>query len=169
MAADATPDGRLIAVSTDDGTGQLHAGLYDTAAMSWKWLKPTPWEQVAIGFTRDGRTMMFGTNADARSTVYRYDMATGAETALKVDPGVNYLAGTDPRSPDGRRLLVNHSGADTPANIYVYDLVADTAKPLTQLAIASLTPEVLPKSQRGHLQELRRDAGQRGRDDAGES
>ena len=147
QVADASPDGKWIAVTTNDGTGQLHAGLYDTATKAWKWLKPTPWEQSAIGFTRDGRSLIFGTNADARSTLYRYDIASGAETALKIDPGVNYLTGTDPRSPDGRRLLVNHSGADSPANLYVYDLAADTAKPLTQLAIASLTPAVLPKSQ----------------------
>jgi hypothetical protein len=27
---------------TDEGTGQTHAGLYDTVNQSWKWLKPTP-------------------------------------------------------------------------------------------------------------------------------
>ncbi|MEG3125623.1 S9 family peptidase [Sphingomonas sp. GB1N7] len=147
QAADATPDGKWIAVSTDDGTGQLHAGLYDTAAKTWKWLKPTPWEQTASSFTRDGKALIFATNADARSTLYRYDIAKGTETALQVPPGVNYLTGADPRSPDGRTLLVGHSGADSPTNLYLYDLASGAARPATQLAIASLSPEVLPKSE----------------------
>ena len=147
QANDATPDGKWIAVSTDDGTGQLHAGLYDTVAKSWKWLKPTPWEQQASNFTRDGKSLIFGTNADARSTLYKLDLAAGTETALQVPQGVNYLTGADPRSPDGKTLLVNHSGADSPANLYLYDLTTGQSRPATQLAIASLSPEVLPKSE----------------------
>ncbi|QNQ10301.1 S9 family peptidase [Sphingomonas alpina] len=147
QANDVTADGKWIAVSTDEGTGQLHAGLYDTGAKSWRWLKPTPWEQEASSFTRDGTALIFATNADTRSTLYRFDLATGAETALPIPPGVNYLAGADPRSPDGKTLLVSHSGADSPANLYLYDLATGQSRPATQLAIASLMPAVLPKSQ----------------------
>lgn len=146
-AADATADGKSIAVNTDDGTGQLHVGVYDTAAKSWKWPKPTPWEQEASRFTRDGRALIFGINADARSTLYSLDLTSGVETALAIPPGVNSLLGADPRSPDGRWLMVSHSGADSPTNLYLYDLTANTVRPATQLAIASLTPAVLPKSQ----------------------
>ncbi|MBC9033643.1 S9 family peptidase [Sphingomonas sp. JC676] len=145
-AVDITPDGKWLAVNTDEGTGQSHAGLYEIATKQWKWLKPTPWEQMASNFTRDGKTLIFGTNADTRSTLYKYDLATGAETALSIPPGVNYLTGNDPRSPDGRTLLVNHSGADSPTNLYLYDLATGAARPATQLAIASLTPAALPKS-----------------------
>ena len=146
FAGDATPDGRLIAVSTDEGTGQPHVGIYDTVAKSWKWVKSTPWEQQAYNFTRDGKALIFATNADTRTTLYRYDLASGTETALAIPPGVNGLTGADPRSPDGKTLLVTHSGADTPTNLYLYDLSSGQSRPATQLAIASLTPEVLPKS-----------------------
>lgn len=147
QAASATPDGKLIAVSTDEGTGQLHAGLYNSVAKTWTWLKPTPWEQVAVTFTRDGKSMIFGTNADARTTLYSLDLASGIETALPIAPGVNRLAGADPRSPDGKSLLVSHSGADSPGNLYIYDVASGQSRPATQLAMASLTPEVLPKSE----------------------
>ncbi len=147
IASDVSPDGKWIAVSTDEGTGQLHAGLYDPAAKNWKWLKPTPWEQTSSNFTRDGASLLFTINADTRSTLYKFDLATGAETALPIAPGVNFLAGADPRSPDGKTLLVNHSGADSPANLYLYDIASGASRPATQLAIASLTPAVLPKSQ----------------------
>ncbi|MBY0283614.1 MAG: S9 family peptidase [Sphingomonas sp.] len=146
QAADATPDGRLIAVSTDDGTGQLHAGVYNVATKSWTWPKSTPWEQQASVFTRDGAAMIFAANADTRTTLYKLDLATGAETALSLAPGVNRLTGAEPRSPDGRTVFVNHSGADSPANLYLYTLATGQSRPATQLAIASLSPDVLPKS-----------------------
>ena len=147
QAADATPDGRLISVSTDDGTGQLHAGIYNVATKSWTRTKPTPWEQFASVFTRDGKSMMFGTNANSRTTLYRLDLVTGSETALAIPPGVSRLGGADPRSPDGRTLLVNRSGSDSPGNLYLYDIASGQSRPATQLAMASLTPEVLPKSE----------------------
>ncbi|AQR75437.1 S9 family peptidase [Sphingomonas sp. LM7] len=146
-AADASPDGKWLAVSTDDGTGQLHAGLYDTATKAWKWLKPTPWEQTATLFSRDGKALIVTTNADARTRLYRYDLASGAETALPIPAGLNYLVGNDPRSPDGKTLMVSHSGADSPTNLYLYDVASGTSRPATQLALASLLPEALPKSQ----------------------
>jgi dipeptidyl aminopeptidase/acylaminoacyl peptidase len=144
---DATPDGRWIAVSTNEGTGQLRAGLYDTVGNRWKWLKPTPWEQTAGVFTRDGKSFLFRTNADARDTLYSLDIASGVETTLPVPAGVNGLIGAAPLSPDGRSVLVNHSGADSPGNLYVLGLSDGVLRPVTQLAIASLTPQVLPKSQ----------------------
>lgn len=147
LASDATPDGKWIAVSTDEGTGQLHAGLYNAATKKWRWLKPTPWEQQSSVFTQDGKSLIVRTNADTRSTLYALDLASGTETALQLPPGVNYLTGADPRSPDGKTLLVNHSGSDSPANLYLYDLTTGQSRPATQLAIASLSPEVLPKSE----------------------
>ena len=147
QASDATADGRWIAVTTDEGTGQMHAGAYDTVAAKWKWLKPSPWDQLSRNFTRDGGAMIVEASDDVRSTLIRYDMASSAETALALPPGANYVFGSDPRSPDGRALTVVHTGADTPLNLYVYDLAAASARPVTQLAIASLTPAVLPKSQ----------------------
>lgn len=147
QASDATSDGRWIAVTTDEGTGQMHAGAYDTVTAKWKWVDRSPWDQLSRNFTRDGGAMLVEANDDVRSTLVRFDLASGAKTPLSLPPGVNYLFGTDPRSPDGRALTVVHTGADTPLNLSVYDLPAGTARPVTQLAIASLSPAVLPKSQ----------------------
>lgn len=145
-ATDASADGQWIAVSTDEGSGQMHGGVLEAATGKWRWLKSTPWEQVPASFTRDGRALIFRINADARSTLYHFDLASGVETPLAIPPGVNYLVGSEPRSPDGAMLMLNHSGADSPANLYLYDLAAGAARPATQLAIASLHPAALPKS-----------------------
>jgi dipeptidyl aminopeptidase/acylaminoacyl peptidase len=144
---DATPDGRWIAVGTNQGTGQTHVGLYDTVNKNWKWLKPSPWEQFPRLFTRDGKSLIVEANADVRAMLISVDLASGTETELALPPGVNFVTGNDPRSPDGKLLMAVHSGADSPSNLYLYDLAGGTSRRATELAIASLTPLVLPKSQ----------------------
>jgi dipeptidyl aminopeptidase/acylaminoacyl peptidase len=145
-AADATADGGLIAVTTNQDSGQDHAGAYAVATMGWTWARTTPWEQQAAALIDNGKTMIVRTNADTRSTLTRLDLASKAEAPLPLDPGVTYLSGNQPLSPDGSKLLATRSGADSPSNLYLVDLAANTARPATQLAMASLTPAVLPKS-----------------------
>lgn len=145
-AADATADGGLIAVTTNQDSGQDHAGAYAVATKGWTWARTTPWEQQAAALIDNGKTMIVRTNADTRSTLTRLDLASKAEAPLPLDPGVTYLSGNQPLSPDGSKLLATRSGADSPSNLYLVDLAANTARPATQLAMASLTPAVLPKS-----------------------
>ena len=92
-AAGASGDGRTIAASTDEGSGQMRAGLLDTATGKWTYLRPTPWEQTATDVTPDGRTMIVRTNADGRSSLSAVDMTTGAERQLSIAPGRNATIG----------------------------------------------------------------------------
>ncbi|WP_448660270.1 S9 family peptidase [Sphingomonas sp. CJ99] len=147
-ATDVSPDGRLIAVTTNDGTGQLRAALYEVATKRWRALKPTPWAQSSGGFSPDGRTMTVRTVEDGRSMVSLVDVATLAERPLALPPGLNGLTGGEtPFSPDGRRLLAIHSGADTTADLHIVDAVSGQPTPVTALGLASLTPANLPKSE----------------------
>ena len=146
-ARDATPDGRLIAVSTNEGTGQLRAGIYDTRARAWRWLAPTPWEESAGAFSPDGKTMTVTRNQDGRTSAALIDVATLAETPIPLPPGVNSFAGGGaPFSPDGGRILVVHSGADTPSDLQVVDLASGKADTVTAMGLASLKADNLPKS-----------------------
>lgn len=146
-ASDATPDGRLIAVSTNEGTGQLRAGLYDTGAKAWRWLAPTPWVQRAGTLSPDGRTLTVTRNEDGRTIATLVDVATLKETPLALPAGVNSFAGGGaPFSPDGGRILVVHSGADTPSDLQVFDLASGKAATVTTMALASLKSANLPKS-----------------------
>lgn len=146
-AGGATPDGGIIAVTTDEKTGQPHAGIYTVAGKRWRWLKPTAWEQSAGDVTPDGKAMIVRTLDDVRSSLSMVDLATGAERPIPTDPGLVASAGRPPFSPDGTRMLFTRSGADSPTDVYVADVAAGTARPLTALAMASLAPAVLPKSQ----------------------
>ena len=145
-ASDATRDGSAIALTTNEGTKQQHAMVYAPASGTMRALKSTPWEQQSGAISPDGRSMVVQTSEDGRQTLELVDLATLAEHPLAMPPGVNGAIGTQPFTPDSRRLLVLHSGADTPGELQAFDVAAGTMTPLTHLAMASLSPEHLPKS-----------------------
>lgn len=147
IATGATPDGATLAVTTNEGTGQMHAGTYSAATKKWGWLAKTPWEETSDVVTPDGSAMFVRTNNDGRSTLSRVDLATMARTDLALDPGRNAIPGVLVFSPDGTRMFVTRSGADSPSMLYAYDLAANRADPIVSFAMASLTPANLPKSQ----------------------
>ncbi|MBY0582016.1 MAG: S9 family peptidase [Sphingomonas sp.] len=146
-ASDATDDGATIAVTSNDGTGQMHAGIYNGNTKVWRWLKPTPWEQFSGSFTRDGKAMIARTAADTRTSLSRVELATMVETPLSLAPGVNGVVGAEPLSPDGHLLMVSHSGADSPSDLTLFDMTTGQSRPATQLAMASLSPASLPRSE----------------------
>jgi dipeptidyl aminopeptidase/acylaminoacyl peptidase len=144
---DITADGAWLAVTTDAEIGRPRAGLYNLATGQWKWLAPIIWDQTAIRFTRDGKALLVESSDDLRTTLVRYDLATGTETPLKLPAGLNYTTGNDSRSPDGRLLLVVNMAANVAGELNRYDLTDDSVTPLTRLALASLRPEALATSQ----------------------
>jgi dipeptidyl aminopeptidase/acylaminoacyl peptidase len=145
-ASDATRDGSAVALTTNEGTHQMHAAVYAPASASLRTLKATPWEQNSGAISPDGRSMVVQTGEDGRQTLELVDLASLNETPLAMPPGVNGTIGVQPFTPDSRALLVLHSGADTPGEIQAFDIGAGKMTPLTHLAMASLAPEHLPKS-----------------------
>ncbi len=105
----------------------------------------------------------------AQHALYRYDLATGAETALSIPPGVNYLTGNDPRSPDGRTLMVNHSGADLARQPLSLRSRHRRVAPGHPAGDRQPDPRCAAQVRCGDLQELRRHPGQRDRHHAGQS
>jgi dipeptidyl aminopeptidase/acylaminoacyl peptidase len=146
-ATGASPDGGTIAATTDEGTGQSHAGAYSVATKKWRWLPATPWEESSDIMTPDGASMIVRTNNDGRSTLSRVDLSTMKKTDLAMDPGRASTMGPAAISPDGKRMFVARSGADSPTMLYTYDLASDVATPTAPMAMASLSPATLPKSQ----------------------
>jgi dipeptidyl aminopeptidase/acylaminoacyl peptidase len=145
-ATGATPDGSAVALTTNEGTHQLHAVVYSPASGAMRTLKATPWEQSSGAISPDGRSMVVTTSEDGRESLSLGDVATLAEHPLAMPPGVNGTRGTQPFTADSRRLLISHSAADTPGEIQSYDIASGKVTPLTHLAMASLAPEHLPKS-----------------------
>ena len=147
IVADVSPDGQWLAVTTDVDTGRPHAGLYNLATKQWKWLTPIVWDQSALRFTRDGKALITEDSNDLRSALVKHDLASGTATPLKLPQGINFTSGAEPRSPDGKSLLVVNMAANVTGELNRYDLADDTVTPLTQLALASVRPEALATSQ----------------------
>jgi dipeptidyl aminopeptidase/acylaminoacyl peptidase len=145
-ASGATSNGSAIALTTNEQTKQLHAAVFTPRNGAIRTLTPTPWEQTSGAVSPDGKSMIVGTSEDGRSSLELVDLATLKTRPLAMPVGVNAAAATHPFTPDGKRLLVLHSGADSPGELQSVDLANGRTAPITHLAMASLTPEHLPKS-----------------------
>ena len=145
-AADATSDGATLAVTTNEGTGQSHAGVYSLRDGAFHRLRPTPWEQSADAISPDGAFMAVETGVDGRTDISIVDLKTLAERPLPLPPGSNAVAPSKPFSPDSRRLLVFQSGATSPGAPVIVDLASGRVDAPIQLAMASLEPATLPRS-----------------------
>jgi dipeptidyl aminopeptidase/acylaminoacyl peptidase len=148
-ATSLSSDGRLLAISSNEATGQKRAGIYDLAKRAYRWLRPTSWEQYSGQFSPDGSTLVTRTSEDGRSTLALVDVAAGMERALAFPPGYNSEATSLMPSfaPDSKQLLVLHSGANTPFDIWIANAATGENRALTRLAMASLDPDRLPRSQ----------------------
>lgn len=146
-AADATTDGATVSVTSDEGTGQPHAGIYSVPTGTFRWLRPTPWEQNADAIAPDGRSMAVSTGIDGRTQLELVDLATMVERPLPLPPGSNAVGSARPYTPDSRKLLVAQSGATSPGAPVILDIASGRAAAPIQLAMASLAPAALPRSE----------------------
>jgi Tol biopolymer transport system component len=121
-ASDATPAGDTLAITTDEGSGQAHAGLYTVGSASWRWLKSTVWEQNSGAIAPDGRSMLVDTGTDGRTTLSLAHTSTMVQRDLALPPGVNVAANDKPFSRDGNRLLIIQSGATSPGMPVIVDI-----------------------------------------------
>ena len=145
-AGGATADGALLGVTSNEGTGQNHAGLYTVKGAGWRWLPATPWQQEAGPISPDGRAMIVTNGIDGRQDVAVIDTATLAVRPLALPAGFNAPIGERPFTADSRRLLVLRSGATSPGEPVIADLATGTVAAPFPLAMASLDPATLPRS-----------------------
>jgi dipeptidyl aminopeptidase/acylaminoacyl peptidase len=148
-ASSLSPDGRLLAISSNEKTGQMRAGILELATRQYRWLKPTPWEQFSGQFSPDGKLLVTRTSEDGRATLGLVDVGTVAERTLNFPRGYNNEATslTPAFAPDSKRLLVLHSAANTPSDVWIADVTTAENRALTRLSMASLAPEKLAGSQ----------------------
>lgn len=81
-ASDISADGKTLAITSNEGTGQLRAGMFDLGTRQFRWLTGTPWEQYSGTMSPDGKTMVVGTGIDGRDTLSLVEVATGKERPL---------------------------------------------------------------------------------------
>ncbi len=138
-AADISPDGQTLLLTSDAHNGYDNVGLLNIATKKIDWLTDDKWELEAGTFAPDGKSLTWTANIDGRSILYSYDIVRHKAEALRLQPGVNSLAGNPlPYTRDGARLLYYHNGADAPSDLWVYDLASQKSQQITHALVGGL-------------------------------
>jgi len=144
--ADISPDGRLLAITSNLQSPQEQAGVLDLKTGKVRWLKPSPWEEGAEAFSPDGKSLLYSINADGRTSLNLYDLKTGQSRALRFPPGVDGAEGQHPFARDGRHILLSHQASNAPLDYWLAPTGAGAPIQVTGLAAASLDAKALPAS-----------------------
>lgn len=148
-AADISPDGRRLSLTSNQKGGIDQAAILDLEDGKLTWLAPSPWEQSGGSFSPDGSSVMIATDADGRQDLSVYRLKDGQVRRTPLPEGFNAEgASASPFARDGR-LLVAHDASNTPFDFWIVDR-AGHVRQLTHFAAASLDPGHLPVSQIVH-------------------
>jgi dipeptidyl aminopeptidase/acylaminoacyl peptidase len=150
IAADVSPDGKTILMSSNEKGGFLNLELLDVATKDRTRITDTQWEVSPGAFSPDGEHFTYAVNADGRSTLYLGDRRGGQAATIELPPGLNSNFAPQQFSPDGRQILVEHEAMNTPNDLWLYDVGTRRARQLTHMAVATLTPETLAPSELVH-------------------
>jgi len=139
IAADISPDGKTVLITSDANNGFENVGLVDIATKKIDWLTDEKWELSAGGFSPDGKSLTWTANVDGMTSIYSYDIAVRRAEALPLQPGVNSLGG-DPTAytRDGSRLLYYHNGVNAPSDLWVYDVASKQSQQITHSLVGGL-------------------------------
>jgi dipeptidyl aminopeptidase/acylaminoacyl peptidase len=143
-------DGRTVLLSSNEKGGYENVALLDTATRKMTWVTDTQWEAGPGEFSPDSSHFTYTLNQDGRSDVYLVERQTLQSRKLNLPEGLNTFYGPQQFSPDGKRILLSHSGSNTPSDAWIYDTSSNQPTQLTHSALASLTPENFPGSQIVH-------------------
>jgi dipeptidyl aminopeptidase/acylaminoacyl peptidase len=138
-AADVSPDGKTLLITSDAGNGYYNVGLLDVATKKIDWLTNDKWQIAAGTFAPDGKSVTFTVDVEGNTYIYLHDIAGRHAEALPLRVGVNTLGGNPlPYSRDGSRLLYYHNGADAPNDAWVYDIASKQSQQVTHSLVAGL-------------------------------
>jgi dipeptidyl aminopeptidase/acylaminoacyl peptidase len=145
-AADLSPDGKRLSITSNQKGGIDQAALLDIKSGQLTWLQPGPWDQSARAFSPDGVSVLFATDADGRQDVSAYNLMSGKAAKVPLPAGFNSVrdAGGGPFASDGR-LLASHDASNTPFDYWVLDR-AGKATRVTKLAAPGLDSSHVPVS-----------------------
>jgi dipeptidyl aminopeptidase/acylaminoacyl peptidase len=126
---DVAADGTIAAIS--NAKGLVQPVLVDPKSGALTWIGDGQSEGYADVFTPDGKSLIWGRNADGESTMMRWDRASGRSTELALPAGTNHMGGWHALSRDGTRLLIAHQAGDQPNDLWSYALADGRATQLT--------------------------------------
>jgi dipeptidyl aminopeptidase/acylaminoacyl peptidase len=141
-AADVSPDGKKLLITSNAANGYDNVGLLDIASKRIAWLTKDKWEISGGNFSPDGKSVTWTANVDGNTEIYLHDVAAGTTTALPLPKGVNYPVGAQSAfEHDGARLLYNHNGPNAPGDLWTYSLASGKSQQITHSLVAGVRAE----------------------------
>ena len=138
-AANISPNGKTILITSNAHNGYDNVGLLDVASQKIEWLTDDKWEIHAGAFSHDGSSVNWAANIDGNTNLCLYDLTAHKAEMLPLGAGVNdFAGGATPYSPDGSRLLYYHNGPTSPNDVWTYDLKSKATAQITHSLMAGV-------------------------------
>ena len=131
-----SPDHRRLYYSSNAGSEFDRVWSYDLTTGERSVVFEDDWDVRFYSFSRDGRYLVTGVNADARTEIRVFDAATGAELDLPNFPGGDIRGVTF--EPDSERVAFYVNGDTSPSNLVLLNLATDRYEELTD----TLSPDI---------------------------
>ena len=137
-----SPDDRELLLISDARDGTAHLAILALGTDSLRWLDTGPWPVEAAGWSVRN-TIAYSANVDGR--VATYLVRADGSHRLRIGPpeGVTTF---EEFSADGRLVLLSHSDATRPADLWVGSAVRDTVWQVTFAAAGGVDPADLAPS-----------------------
>ena len=133
-----SPDGKYLYYTTDEGSEFAWLARYDLATGRRDTVERPSWDVDFAYFSKHGKYLVAGINADARTEIRLYEAATHHRVTLPRVP-MGEIRGVQ-ISPSERSMALYVNGSRAPSNLYVLDLGTGALRRLTQ----NLSPDVDP-------------------------
>jgi len=140
-----SPDGKYLYYTTDEGSEFAWLARYDLATGKRDTVERPSWDVDFAYFSKHGKYLVAGINADARTEIRVHEAATLRPVALPSVP-VGEIRGVQ-ISPSERLMAFYVNGSRAPSNLYVLDLKTSKLRQLTQNLSAEVDPANLVEAQ----------------------
>src|SRR3989475_2010980 len=125
-----SPDGKYLYYTTDEGSEFAWLARYDLATGRRDTVERPSWDVDFAYFSKHGKYLVAGINADARTEIRLYEAATHHRVTLPRVP-MGEIRGVQ-ISPSERWMALYVNGSRAPSNLYVLDLGTGKLRRLTQ-------------------------------------
>ena len=119
-AADFTPDGKSLYLTTNEGAEFAHLVQLDLDSGATEVVFQPDWDVTSAGLSDSGTRLTVRVNEDARTRVHMFELPGMTEVELPAMPNLS-ITGTN-LSNDETRLALYASSGSSPNNLYVTEL-----------------------------------------------
>ena len=145
-AADWSPDGKKLLITSNAVNGYDNVALLDVASKKIEWLTREKWEASAGNYSPDGRRITWTDNVDGNIQVVLHDLVAHRSQTLSLPAGVNSLGGAESAfTRDGSRLIYCHDGPDSPPDAWVYTFADRRSHQVTYSLVGGIRSSDLVK------------------------